>query len=324
MHRRHLLQLAALCAASSAGIRAAQSARSRLILLGTQGGPNFLAARAESANVLQIGNRLYLVDCGYGALANLIRANLNYRQVEQVFLTHLHDDHTADLPSLIGHQWTGGRITPVQIHGPAGTKRLVDAAIAFNALSEEIRLVDEARSVRIRSLYRGLEVAAGATAVTAYQDEWLQVTAFENTHYPAESKQRMRSRALSYRFDCPDRSIVFSGDTAVSTSLIALAKGADVLVCEAMDVGLMRKAFDVRVAQGAYADNPEGVWHHIVTTHTTTEQAGEMAAAAGVKTLIMNHLVPGALADVDDELYASAARRHFSGTIVVGRDLLEL
>jgi ribonuclease BN (tRNA processing enzyme) len=105
---------------------------------------------------------------------------------------------------------------------------------------------------------------------------------------------------------------------------VQLARGADVLVCEAIDVALMRKAFDARVANGAYADNPEGVWHHIVTTHTTTEQAGEMAAAAGVKTLVLSHLVPGALAQVPDETYAAAVRKHFDGEIVVGRDLLVL
>ncbi len=49
-----------------------------------------------------------------------------------------------------------------------------------------------------------------------------------------------------------------------------------------------------------------------------------MAAAAGVKTLVLGHLLPGALAQVPDEVYSAAARKHFAGEIVVGRDLLEI
>jgi ribonuclease BN (tRNA processing enzyme) len=323
MQRRAILSFAALAGALPALRVFGQSREhgTQLVLLGTQGGPNFNLERSESANALLVDDRLYLVDSGYGTLAALLRAGLSYRRVDQIFLTHLHDDHAADLPSIIGHQWTDGRVTPVGIYGPAGTARLVAAAVDYNAINEEIRLVDEARSVRLKDLFSGHEVAARAVPTPVFEDERLKVSAVENEHYPAESKARMPHRSLSYRFDSADRSIVFS---AVSPALVQLARGADVLVCEAIDVALMRKAFDARVANGAYADNPEGVWHHIVTTHTTTEQAGEMAAAAGVKTLVLSHLVPGALAQVPDETYAAAVRKHFDGEIVVGRDLLVL
>jgi ribonuclease BN (tRNA processing enzyme) len=323
MQRRTLLQMSvATLAVSMVATRArAQPNGTRLVLLGTQGGPNFNPTRTESSNALLIDGRLYMVDCGYGALAALMRAGLSYSRVDQLFLTHLHDDHAADLPSLIGHQWTGGRITPVGIHGPAGTARLVAAAIEYNSINEEIRLVDEARSVRLKDLFAGHDVRAASAPVQAFEDDRVRVSAVENTHYPEDSKERMQHRALSYRFDSRDRSIVFSGDTAVSEALVALAKGADILLCEAMDVVEMRKSFDVRVANGAYADNPEGIWHHIVTTHTTTEQAGQMAAAAGVRTLVLNHLIPGGLAPLPDEAYAAQARKHFNGEIVVGRDL---
>lgn len=294
----------------------------QLMLLGTQGGPNYTTQRSETANALLVDGRLYLVDCGYGALAALVKAGLRYVDVDDIFLTHLHDDHTADLPSLLGHQWTDGRVKPVAIYGPPGTARLVGAAVAYNSINEEIRLVDEARSVRLASLFAAHEVVVSAAPTRVFEDDRVTVAAVESTHYPLESKARMSHRAVSYRFQSRDRSIVLAGDTAVSPALVELAKDADMLVCEAMDMALMRKAFDARVANGAYADNPEGVWHHIVTTHTTTAQAGEMAAAAGVRTLVLNHLVPGALApQVRDETYAAAARKAFKGKIVVGRDL---
>src|SRR5690606_25478831 len=104
----------------------------------------------------------------------------------------------------------------------------------------------------------------------------------------------------------------------------ALARNADVLVCEAMEVAAMRRAFDAKVAAGAYADNPEGIWEHIAGTHVSTEDAGRMAQEAGVKTLVMNHVLPGALGNLSDETYIAGARKTFSGEIVVGRDLLTL
>jgi ribonuclease BN (tRNA processing enzyme) len=326
MKRRTLLELAV---PALLGFRPAfgqtSSRGTQLVLLGTQGGPNFTTARAESASALLVDGRVYLVDCGYGALAALVRAGLRYPQVDNVFLTHLHDDHAADLPSLLGHQWTYGRVTPVGVYGPAGTARLVSAAIAFNEINEEIRFVDESRSVRLRDLFAGHDIEASAKPVRAFEDDRLTVHAVESTHYPPESKARMPHRALSFKCESRDRRIVFSGDTAVSPALVELARGADVLVCEAMDLPLTRASFEARVARGAYADNAEGVWHHIVTTHTTTEQAGEMAAAAGVRTLVLNHLLPGALSpEVPDERYAAAARKHFDGEIVVGEDSMVL
>jgi len=297
----------------------------RAVLLGTQGGPNFNLTRGETASVVVIDDRLYLVDCGYGALGALVRANLNYRDVGQVFLTHLHDDHVADLVSLMGHQWTGGRIAPTVVHGPAGTKRLVKAAIQYNEVNEQIRLVDEARSARVASLFNAREIAGSATPAVIFSDADLTVRAVENTQYPAESKQRTPQRSLSLRFDARGRSIVFSGDTAYSQNLVQLATGADVLVCEGMQVAATRRSFDERVKAGAYADNPEGIWSHIVGTHTPLDVAGRMAREAGVRTLVLNHLIPGGWnPELDDEFYRRDAAREFGGEIIVGRDGLEI
>jgi ribonuclease BN (tRNA processing enzyme) len=297
----------------------------RVLLLGTQGGPNFNALRAETASLVILGDQLYLVDCGYGALAALIRANRNYRDVAHVFLTHLHDDHTADLPSLMGHQWTGGRVAPTDIYGPAGTRNLVAGALQFNRESEEIRLVDEARSARMGNLFHAHEIKATPTPVVAFRDATLTVSAVENTHYPQESRRRMSHRSLALRFEGAGRSVVFSGDTNYSENLVKLARGADVLVCEAMHVASTRASFDARVAAGAYADNAAGVWQHIVAAHTPLDVAGRMAREAGVHTLVVNHILPGGWSpEIGDDVYRSEAAREFAGDIIVGRDLLEI
>jgi ribonuclease BN (tRNA processing enzyme) len=332
---RDLLSLAATSAALPAALVApaayaqqrpsgAADPRDKLLLLGTQGGPNFLPERSETASAVIRDGVPYLVDCGYGTLGALIRAGLSYRDVANVFLTHLHDDHTADLAAFLSHQWTGGRVEPTTVYGPAGTTALVDAALDFGAANAAIRLIDEARTLSPRDLVGATDIAASSSPVEVFEDERVAVTAVENAHYPDESRRRMTHRSLAYSFDTGGRRIVFSGDTAYSPALVSLARDADVLVCEAMDVAAMRQAFDVMVTNGAYADNPEGIWKHIVETHTSTEDAGRMAEEAGVRLLVLNHLIPGALGDLPDDAYIEGVRRFFRGEVVVGRDLLEL
>ncbi|MBK9251440.1 MAG: MBL fold metallo-hydrolase [Proteobacteria bacterium] len=320
--RQMLLGLAGGATLLAATGKAAESSIGpKLLLLGTQGGPNFNATRGETASAVLLDGRIFMVDCGYGALGALVRANLNYRDVDHVFLTHLHDDHAADLVALLGHQWTGGRVTPTTVHGPAGTRRLVDAAIRYNQVNEEIRLVDEARSVRVASMFRSHEVSATNQPTQVLRAGDLTVRAVQNTHYPAATLRRVSHRSLALRFDARGRSVVFSGDTAYSPALVELARGADMLVCEAMHVAATRRGFDERVAAGAYADNPEGIWQHIVDTHTPLDVAGRMAREAGVGTLVLNHIIPGGWnPELDDEFYRREVAREFAGRIIVGRD----
>ena len=293
-----------------------------LVLLGTQGGPNFNPERSEAANAVVVDGRAYLVDCGYGTLAALVRSGINYRNVGHVFLTHLHDDHTSDVAALLSHQWTGGRVEPTLVIGPYGTNRLVAGALAFAEANTVIRLADEDRSLRPEELFEGRDIEATRTPTEAFADDRVTVSSVENTHFPESAKANFPYRAVSYRLDSDDRSITISGDTAYSENLVRLAEGSDVFVCETIEIATARENFERRVAAGAYADNPEGIWQHIVETHSTTEDAGRMAAEAGVGTLVLSHIIPGSLMDVPDSLYLEGIRKHFDGEVVVGRDLM--
>jgi len=308
---------AGVCAGSSTG-------EMKLVLLGTQGGPNANLIRSESANVVLVDGQPYLFDCGYGTFRALKQAGIPFLDIARVFLTHLHDDHSADVVSLLGHQWTQGRVEPTVVYGPYGTDDLVQAALQYNRANAEIRLPDEARSVQPGSMFSGQVVPATDKPYKVFEDAGIAVFSIENTHFTGRLKQQIPHRALSYRIENEKRSIVFSGDTAYSQNLVALAENADVLVCEAIHVASMRRAFDRMVAGGKYKDNPEGVWSHIVETHTSTVDAGRMASAAGVKLLVLNHLIPGALQDVEDAVYLEGARKHFDGEVLIGKDMLEL
>ena len=137
------------------------------------------------------------------------------------------------------------------------------------------------------------------------QDDNVKVTAALVDHPPIE-------HAFAYRFDAPDRSIVISGDTAVSKNLIALAKGADVLVHEALWV----PAVDRIVAK---VPNATTLKQHIIDSHTAVEDCGRVAAAAGVKTLVLSHLVPPDDPAITDQMWIDAAKKHFSGNVIVGQ-----
>jgi ribonuclease BN (tRNA processing enzyme) len=266
------------------------STGTHLVLLGTQGGPNFHSGRNEAGNAVVVDGNIYVVDLGEGCLAALGKVGLSYRNVARVFLTHLHDDHHSDLPSLLTHQWTDGRTQPTVVAGPYGTKQLVAAVLQYTEANAAIRLADEARSVKPPDIFSGVDIDANAEPREVYRDARVTVTAVENTHFPDDAKRAFPYRSLAYRIDTATRSFVFSGDTAYSANLVRLARGADVFVCETIEVAAMRRAFERRVAQGAYADNPEGVWKHIVETHTTTQDAGRMAKEAGVGMLVLSHL----------------------------------
>ncbi len=304
-----------------------QESNTKLILLGTQGGPNSNLERGETASVLLIDDIPYLIDCGYGTKRALLQAGINFLTLPKIFLTHLHDDHVADIPALLSHQWTQGRVDPTAVYGPYGTDALVEAALQFANANTEIRFIDEQRTLHPSTVFSGVVLPATQTVYEAYEDERVRVTSIENTHFPEWAKADMPHRALSYRFDTRDRSIVFSGDTTYSQNLVTLAKDADVLVCEIMELEETRRWFGLATGgeEGdLYQDAREGILQHIVETHTTTEQAGRMASEAGVKTLVLNHVIPGALMNLPDEAYFEGIRRHYDGEVIVGKDQMVL
>ena len=123
--------------------------------------------------------------------------------------------------------------------------------------------------------------------------------------------------AFGYRFDAPDRSIVISGDTAKSDQLVKLAEGADVLVHSAFYAPAIERLI-------ARVPNAATLRRSIMNGQTSAEDAGRVAQAAGVKTLVLSHLIPPDDPDVTERMWIDAVRPHFKGAIVVGKDLLEV
>lgn len=298
-----------------------------LVLLGTRAGPGIDLSRAQTASVVVVDGRPYLVDCGYGALRQLVAAHIGYLQIDRVFFTHLHDDHTGDLAALLSFQWTNGKTTPTDAFGPFGTASMVQSAVSFFHANVEIRTVDEGRSVDATRQFHGHDVTAAATPVEVFKDDKVTVTAVANTHYPARSLARMPDRSFALRFDTPHRSIVFSGDTAYSENVVTLARNADVFVCEVIDQRVIDQMRE-RAAAAAAAGNPINIFRHVAETHSSPSDVARMATEANVRTVVLNHEGAGAAPTGDLAFpvtgFIEAVRKGFTGEVIVGDDLMVL
>jgi ribonuclease BN (tRNA processing enzyme) len=299
----------------------AQQTGTQLVLLGTQGGPGVTANRTQASNAVIVDGRPYLVDCGYGALKAVVQAGLTLGGISNVFITHLHDDHTADIAAFLALKWTASQNPgEATIHGPYGTAAMVDAAIAFSRANVEIRKVDEGRTVDPKTIFHGRDLAA-PKITEVFKDDRVTVQAVENTHFPDRAKEKMNYRSFSYRFNTATRSIVFSGDTTYSENLIELARGADVFVCEVLGTANAQNA-PARDAAPT-ANNAESIGRHVRETHSTPEEVGKMAAAAKVKTVVLSHQVGGGRGGNNDPLTADL-KKVFSGEVIVGADQMRL
>lgn len=292
VHRSSFIVLVALLS-----IAAGPSQKFEAILLGT-GYPRPDANHAGASTAIVVGDKWFVVDAGRGTTMRVAATDLKYENLQAVFLTHFHSDHTAGLPDLFNTSWQFGRKSrPLELYGGEGVERLARAMVDF--------FHDD---IHIRRDVMEKHPAAGATIAThvvhdgtVYDDGALRVTAFTVDHGPVKP-------AFGYRFDYAGRSIVVSGDTRPTPNLVQHAKHADVLIMEAYLPEHFLKV-----------DTPE-VAKKLMSYHTSAEEAGTVAAEAGVKTLVLTHLIP---AGAEEEFRKRASSR-FGGRVVVGRDLLRV
>ncbi|MGH9669562.1 MAG: MBL fold metallo-hydrolase [Terriglobales bacterium] len=289
-----LLLLLALTAPAQEPQKKPEAAPMQVILLGT-GFPRPDPERAGPSTAVVVGEKVFLVDAGRGVVLRLAATEFKLKQVRAVFLTHLHSDHISGLPDLFTSTWIFGRTTPLELYGPKGTKAAAHGLIRF--LKEDIH---------IRRDLTEMHPAAGAEINThevregvVYQDEDVTVTAFAVDHRPVEP-------AFGYRFDSGGKSIVISGDTRPSENLIRHAQGVDVLVHEVYLPEYLDKV-----------DTPE-VAARLKAYHSSPEEVGDVAQRAGVKLLVLTHLVPGN----EDKAILERVSKKFSGKVVAGKDLM--
>jgi ribonuclease BN (tRNA processing enzyme) len=284
-----------------------QNKSTRIVLLGTKGGPRVgEAGRSNPATLLVINDVPYLIDCGYGVTKQLITAGIALDRLRYIFITHHHSDHNLEFGPLIYNTWITGLPAQIDAYGPPGLTKMAEQFFDYQKFDIDVRIVDEGRTDP-RKLVTTHEISKPGVVLT---NNDVKVSMCVVRHPPIKD-------SYAYRFDAKDRSVVISGDTAYAPELGEFAKGADVLVHEVMYLpgieALLKRL-----------PNAKRLREHLMAAHTLPEDVGKIAAQAGVKTLVLTHFVPGDDASITDEQWSADVRKHFKGQIVVGKDLMEI
>jgi ribonuclease Z len=274
--------------------------------------------RAGACTFIIAGKHIFVVDTGEGAARNIGLMGVPMGRVEGIFLTHFHSDHIDGMGPVLLMRWTGGAATsPLPVHGPTGVERVVAGFNAAYALDDGYRTAHHGPAIAPPSGAGGVAVpfALPATdkgdSLVVLETDGLKVTAFRVNHGPVEP-------AVGYRFDYKGRSVVVSGDTAQSASLIAAAKGADLLVHEALAPNMVKEMTVALNAKGL--KNMAQITRDILNYHSSPETAADAAKAAGVRQLVLSHIVPPIPSRFFYPAFLGDAAKHYGGPITVGED----
>lgn len=292
-----------------------QDPKTRVILLGTAGGPALQdnGARRGPASVVAVGGRAYLFDAGEGVARRLLEAGFGLSEIEGIFITHHHFDHLSDLGNVLAYAWFARRRQPIDVWGPAPLLHHLDSFMQAHDFDFRIRHEREGK-LPFWPLPRGHEVdmqgaVESAEGVLVMKDEYVEVRAFKVDHGAVP--------ALAYRVITHDRDVVFSGDRSGRDGLAAFARGADTLVHEVVDFPAIEPAF-------RQAGVSEAVLRHLEYDHTAPSQVGVTATEANVDQLVLHHFVPSSPDLVSDDQWECQVKPHFKGRIVIGHDLMEI
>ncbi len=377
--------------ASQTPQRSTANYHTRLVLLGTAGGPAWYpqSNRVSTSSALLVGDAIYLIDLGHGAAQRMAEAfntaifvptpggkteesqSRFLRNADALFFTHLHMDHTADYPTLllVGQNAGLGTSKPLTVLGPGDRGQLEENKTGYHGTivetpggsttpgtKEMTSLLLQAFAQTINDFTLDNGWIDFTTLVEPQDIGWTSDSDIRiplperglldpsqqcNPYFidpnttpcpPMDPFQVYRNAdtdvsvwatlvdhhqvfpSLAYRFDTPDGSVVISGDTGANTcgNLKKLARGADILVHEVID----EVWIDILAESGV----PDALIEHLNSVHTKISDVGGVAEDCGVKTLVLNHIVPGN-APVG---HLVKAKQNFSGRLIIGNDLMQI
>lgn len=265
----------------------------KVTLLGT-GSPRPSEERNGPAVLVEVGGKYLLFDSGRGVVQRLQQLDIRISDIQQIFLTHLHSDHVSALDDIWLTGWIYQRPNPLNIYGPTGTKSFVDHL--KQAYSYDVQL---------RNQYSGLDLVAGAVVSNdikpgvIYSENGVKVTAFLVDHRPVDP-------AYGYRIDFGERSVVISGDTTYSQSLVDHSLGADLLIHEIM-------AVDKEILE----KNPR--LQKIQRYHTSPEQLIKVLEKTTPRAAVMTHVIVVGMPESD---VLQQLNKNYEGELYLGEDLM--
>jgi ribonuclease BN (tRNA processing enzyme) len=276
-------------------------------LLGTKGGPAIRSGSPmPTSTLLCLAGQCIVVDAGLGVTRGLCDQGMALKDLATIFITHLHSDHYLELGPLLHTAWTAGLKTTVRIWGPSGLAAYFDGF--FLSMKDDIdtRIEDEGRP-DLRDLISCHVIREGEPMRTGA----VTVTAMPSIHPPL-----IESWALSFRGAA--RHVVFSGDTAHNPALADFARGADLLIHEAM------LAEGLEALQRRIGNGDDRLMTHWLRAHTLASDAARIAAEAGVGALALHHLIPSDDPDFGPDDWQRACAPSWQGPLHLGRDGLRI
>lgn len=293
--------------------------KGRWITLGTRAGPLASPTRSQPANLLVAGDTNILVDVGDGTSGRLAALNLPAARISAIFISHLHWDHTGGLAAILGLRAQTNSPPRLRIYGPPGTAELVAGLIASMVPGATAGYgVAGAAPTDVTTLAEVIELRDN----DRLQYAGMTVSARNNTHYSfsPDSDLAGRFESLSFRFDLPGRSIVYTGDTGPSAAVEELAQGADLLVAEMMDVA--DTIANVRRNNPAMPDQARiAMERHLSDHHLLPVDVGQLASRAGVGGVVVTHFIGRERGDPAHFEYLREIAEHYDGPVVIANDL---
>jgi len=272
-------------------------------ILGVKGGPAIRPGSNMPTSILvRLGGKTVLVDAGLGVSRGLCDQDVRLTEIDMILITHLHSDHYLELGPLLHTAWTAGLNRKVPIIGPRGLNAYWAGFLASMKFDIDLRIEDEGRN-DLKNLVDISEIQDGAV----YSDENLTIRSMRNLHPPIVD-------SFALRFEAGNRSVVLSGDTAYMPEMSEFARGADLLVHEAM----LTDGVDALIA--GLKNKDDRLKTHILRSPTSAADVGRIATEAGVRTLALNHFVPDGLPGFTDQDWAAAVKSCWSGPLIISKD----
>lgn len=288
------------------------------VTLGTAGGPVPLKHRAQPAHAVISGERTILVDCGDGAMGQLMRAGIDFRHVNEIIISHHHFDHIGGLYTCLGINMMLQRKSPLKIYGPPGTSEIIRGLLESCNVPRATGFGIPGQTLPHPNEF--VEVYDLLPEHTLNFDD-LRISFCENTHFRVEEDfGKPGPISFSMRFDTETRSIVYTGDTGPCEKLEQFSHFADLLVAPLMDAEkIMHK---VRMKNPHMSEESLNMMaEHMAKHFLTAGQLGDLANVSKVGHVVAVHIPLDYMNQKTAPDYIKQISLKFSGKITLAEDL---